>query len=152
MEYVYDYILGQGGIQRASDYPYVATPNKCKANKSKFVGKLKDYLHIPAGDCRSMTIALTYNTLASAIDAGYMPYYKSGVYDYPHCGDSLNHGVSIVGYGNDYSVGKQYWIVRNSFGEDWGEGGYIRMDRNTQTNTGLCGLCKRASFPIAADK
>jgi len=79
-----------------------------------------------------------------------MPFYKSGVYDYPHCTDSINHAVSIVGFGRDWGNGKEYYTVRNTFGKDWGEDGYIRMDRNVQTVSGLCGLCKRSSFPIAA--
>ena len=134
---------------RDSDYPYQAQQLSCRINSSKFVGKINDWYSIPAGDCRSLLIAINHGTIGTAIDAGYMPFYQEGVYDYPNCGEWLNHAVSIVGYGTDYQAGKQYWLVRNTFGASWGEGGYIRMDRNVQTNVGLCGLCKRASFAVS---
>ena len=150
MEYVYEYIIKRGGIERRADYPYVAMVQQCKENPSKYVGKLKDYLTIPRNDCKDMLLAITYNPIATAIDAGYMPFYKSGVYDYPHCTDNINHAVSIVGFGRDWANGKEYYTVRNTFGRDWGEEGYIKMDRNVQPVSGLCGLCRRSSFPIAA--
>jgi len=59
--------------------------------------------------------------------------YSSGVYS--GCAyDSniaLNHAVQLVGYGTDEAEG-DYWIVRNSWGTGWGEGGYIRLARDAE--------------------
>ena len=65
------------------------------------------------------------------------------------CGTDLDHGAVIVGYGTDH--GKDYWIVRNSWGEDWGEAGYIRMERSVNTSAGKCGIAMLPSYPTKKD-
>ena len=67
------------------------------------------------------------------------------------CGTSLDHGVVAVGYGTEEDGGRDYWLVRNSWGADWGEGGYIRMQRGAG-NGGLCGIAMEASFPIKTSR
>merc|ERR1712141_550736 len=47
----------------------------------------------------------------------------------------INHAVQLVGYGTDSKDG-DYWIVRNSWGSRWGEDGYIRLKRESETKCG----------------
>lgn len=63
------------------------------------------------------------------------------------CGTDLNHGVAAVGYGTTLD-GTKYWIVKNSWGEHWGENGYIRLKRGVSEKEGLCGIAMQASYPI----
>ena len=46
----------------------------------------------------------------------------------------------IVGYGNDAGTGKDYWLLQNSWGSKWGEGGFMRIERGVASGLGLCGL------------
>ncbi|GJN39184.1 hypothetical protein PR202_gb28286 [Eleusine coracana subsp. coracana] len=71
--------------------------------------------------------------------------YHSGIFD-GRCGTSLDHGVTAVGYGSE--DGKDYWIVKNSWGTKWGESGYIRMARNIYAFSGKCGIAMEASYPV----
>ncbi|GLT80077.1 hypothetical protein SLA2020_515360 [Shorea laevis] len=64
------------------------------------------------------------------------------------CGTDLNHGVTIVGYGTAKDSTK-YWLVKNSWGKYWGEKGYMRIKRDVDAPEGLCGIAKKASYPIA---
>jgi aminopeptidase C len=72
--------------------------------------------------------------------------YKSGIISSSACGTSLNHAVNLVGYGSEN--GKNFWIVRNSWGTNWGEKGYFRVARSRQDGPGVCGLLKMSSYPI----
>jgi hypothetical protein len=57
----------------------------------------------------------------------------------------IDHGVSSVGYDNDIITGLDHYIVKNSWGPNWGEDGYIRMIRNKNNS---CGIAVAASYPI----
>ena len=82
-----------------------------------------------------------------SIDAGDdMMFYNGGIFN-GQCGDDLNHAILGVGYGSDN--GKDYWLVKNSWGETWGEGGYIRFRRDSDERTGICGILLDDYYPIA---
>lgn len=63
------------------------------------------------------------------------------------CGTELNHGVTVVGYGETLD-GTKYWTVKNSWGTEWGKKGYIRIQRGIDAEEGLCGIAMEASYPM----
>ncbi|URE28669.1 hypothetical protein MUK42_15730 [Musa troglodytarum] len=73
-------------------------------------------------------------------------FYSEGVFT-GSCGTELDHGVAIVGYGTSED-GMKYWIVKNSWGPEWGEEGYVRMQRGISAREGLCGIAMEASYPL----
>lgn len=70
-------------------------------------------------------------------------YYSSGVYQHVNGMIEGGHAVEMVGYGIDES-GLKYWIIRNSWGPDWGEGGYFRIIRGVNE----CGIEEQAYGPF----
>lgn len=71
--------------------------------------------------------------------------YKNGIFIDDGCGPIIDHGVLVVGYGVDNKTNEEYWLVKNSWGTDWGEQGYIRMARN---RSNMCNIASDASFPV----
>ena len=82
--------------------------------------------------------------VAIAIEADKMSFqfYRSGVYSSSNCGTNLDHGVLLVGYGEE--DGKKYWKVKNSWGTSWGDDGYIKILRDG----GLCGVEMQPSVAL----
>ena len=95
-----------------------------------------------------MMTALSKQPVSIAIQADQKDFqlYKSGVFT-GACGTQLDHGVLTVGYGSE--DGGDYYLVKNSWSETWGDGGYIKLGRGKQYNNGdgQCGMLLQASYP-----
>lgn len=109
------------------------------------------YKDIASNNEFALTEAIAFiGPISVAIDASQLSFqfYSSGVYYDPLCTClNLNHGVLAVGYGltSESSYKEEYYIVKNSWGEDWGDNGYVLMSRNRLNN---CGIASMASYPI----
>jgi KDEL-tailed cysteine endopeptidase len=147
MDNAFRYIK-DNGIVKESDYPYTARDGSCKASGKTPAGHVTGYNDVPQNNCQSLEDFVAAGPTSVAIAANRIMSYKSGVFDDPNCGTQLNHGVTAVGYG--HAAGKDFWLVRNSWGARWGENGYIRMLKTTSTGTGECGICMVASAPTVA--
>ncbi|KAK4486993.1 hypothetical protein RD792_006308 [Penstemon davidsonii] len=147
MEKAFDFIKDNGGITTEKDYPYQGVDGKCDTTKRKNKAvKISGYEMVPAGNEGALQAAVAQQPVAVGIDAGGFDFqlYSSGVFS-GYCGKNLNHGVTIVGYGVDN--GDKYWLVKNSWGASWGEGGYIKMKRGSSGVNGICGITLEASYP-----
>lgn len=77
-------------------------------------------------------------------------YYYGGVLnvDSEECpGDTTDHAVTAVGYGDE--EGLEYLLIRNSWGADWGEKGYIRIAL-LDDGPGICGILTDSSMPTVS--
>jgi cathepsin L len=139
--------IAKSGIESEEDYPYTAKDGVCRYTASRVVTKDKGCTAIPAEDEEALKQAVAnVGPISVCIDAGQNSFrqYRDGVYDEPECTTELDHAVLIVGYGT-WSDGKDYWLVKNSWGTSWGKNGYILMRRN-QNNQ--CGIASHARYPI----
>ncbi|XP_047311692.1 probable cysteine protease RD21B [Impatiens glandulifera] len=149
MDYAFDFITRNGGMDTEADYPYRAADGTCDSTRENAkVVSIDGYEDVPANDEKALQNAIAHQPVSVAISASGRPLqlYVSGVFS-GECGTELDHGVTAVGYGSEDGV--DYWIVRNSWGEEWGEKGYFRLERNANgMGTGKCGIAMQASYPI----
>jgi cathepsin L len=149
MVLAYEYILNNKGIDTESSYPYTAEDGtSCNYNSANSGATIDGYNNVTTGDENDLLNKGTSGPVSVAIDASQnsFQFYSSGVYSDPGCGngpDNLDHGVLVVGWGAE-SNGTDYWIVKNSWGADWGLSGYIWMARN---DNNMCGIATMASIP-----
>jgi cathepsin L len=147
MTQAFEYIIKNNGIDTEASYPYKAVEGKCKFNAANVGATISSYVSVVSGseaDLQNATALV--GPISVAIDAGLPSFqmYTSGVYDPLLCSSTkLDHGVLVVGYGSE--DGKDYWIVKNSWGTTWGMEGYFYLARNADNK---CGVATMASYPI----
>ncbi|KAN0037838.1 hypothetical protein ACTA71_000009 [Dictyostelium dimigraforme] len=142
----YDYIIKNNGIQTETTYPYTAVDGKCDFNSANVGAKISSYTMVPQNETQIAAYLVEKGPLAIAADAEEWQFYIGGVFDVP-CGSTLDHGILIVGFGaQETFIGRNtpYWIVKNSWGEDWGEEGYLKVERGDNK----CGVADFVSTSI----
>ncbi|XP_038138413.1 cathepsin K [Cyprinodon tularosa] len=148
MTNAFNYVEENGGIDSEEAYPYVGQDQPCRYNSSGMAAQIKGYKEVPKGNERALAVALfKVGPVSVGIDATQptFQFYQRGIYHDPNCNkEDINHAVLAVGYGVN-TRGKKFWIVKNSWGENWGNKGYVLMARNRGN---LCGIANLASYPI----
>ena len=119
----FDYVIEQGGMVPLRNYKYKGKDGKCKEGLERVAPGVKQK-RLPTQ--YHMKKALRHGPIVASIDGDdpKIQHYQSGVFTDTVCGedeDSLNHAIVIVGYTKDF------WIVRNSWGTDWGIEGYAHF-------------------------
>jgi C1A family cysteine protease len=147
MDYAFQYMMDkqQGNDATEQRYPYTATDGTCSFNiKNTAYVPVTSYTDIESGneeDLKDATANVGPISIAVDANSGWQSY-TGGIFKPSFCNPNhLNHGVAIVGYGTEN--GQEYWIIRNSWGESWGEGGYIRIAYGSN----ICGLANEACYP-----
>lgn len=154
MDNAFSWINKNDGLCSEEDYPYVSgttqTEGTCEKTCKVVTGSsVKSYVDVTKRSEQNMLIALSKQPVSIAIQADQKTFqlYKSGVFT-GDCGSNLDHGVLLVGYGTMDNL--NYFILKNSWGTSWGDGGYMYISRDEQYNNGdgLCGVLLEGSYPV----
>jgi len=149
------------GDSTEDDYSYTAKTGTCSSSKKSSAsgvkkGKISTYNDVTSDSCSQLMAAVAKGPVSVAIEADQSTFqhYSSGILS-SSCGTNLDHGVLVVGYGED--SGNAYWKVKNSWGTTWGDEGYIRMKKSCSSSgrrllggskDGECGILHQPSYPV----
>nr|XP_004656525.2 cathepsin W [Jaculus jaculus] len=155
-------VLNQSGVASEKDYPFEgqAKLHRCLAKKYKTVAWIQDFIMLPSDEQEIASYLATHGPITVTINMKMLQHYQKGVLkakptmcDPQH----VDHCVLLVGFGKSSieedirveTVSSRshrptpYWIVKNSWGANWGEEGYFRLYRGANT----CGITK---YPLTA--
>lgn len=151
MDSAFKYMINNGQCDESA-YPYKAgvtkTAGTCQTCNPAPVHFSSCY-DVASGNQLALESAVAKQPVTIAIEADtrYFQSYTGGILDAATCGTNLDHAVEIVGYGSEN--GNDYWTVRNSWGSQWGENGYVRIKRNRSDNdAGICGIAMEPSYLV----
>lgn len=150
MDGAFKYVSEYGQCEE-TEYPYTSGVSKTSGTCKKCHIAVTTFscADVTSKDQLSLKNAVFQQPVSVAIEADtrYFQSYSGGVLDSSSCGTKLDHGVLVVGYGEE--KGNKYWLVKNSWGSSWGENGYVKILRSDSTNdAGICGIAMQPSFPI----
>ncbi|XP_032494842.1 cathepsin W [Phocoena sinus] len=159
-------VLNNSGLASDKDYPFKGNsePHRCRAKKRKKVAWIQDFIMLQPCEQSIARYLATQGPITVTINMKLLQQYQKGVIKAtPTTCDPrfVDHSVLLVGFGKSKSVeGRQaeaissrsrphprhsipYWILKNSWGANWGEEGYFRLHRGSDT----CGITK---YPLTA--
>jgi len=144
----YAYVIKAGGMDSINTYPYVAEDESCQYNAKQKIASIDNWTYITTNKNETQMQYGLYSRgpLSICVDAASWQFYIGGVIS-DFCGDDLDHCVMITGYtpktGWD-GLTYQVWTIRNSWGADWGESGYLYVERGYD----LCGVADEVTIPL----
>jgi len=143
----YQYVQSAGGIEPLSDYPYTAEGGEsgsCQFNKGDVAVTVTGSSSV-SGETGlySQSSSASGGPVSVCVDASEWSSYSGGVLT--SCGNDVDHCVQLTGYAN-YGENGSYWIVRNSWGGDWGQSGFIWIEIGQD----LCSIGDYATIVTAA--
>jgi len=135
----FKYVKKNDGIDSWDSYPYEEKEGSCRYSAGSKAASCSGLVRVPKGESAMKDAVASAGPVSTAIDANHDSFmsYKSGIYSEPACTTAISHAILAVGYGDGY------WLVKNSWGESWGEKGYVRIARGSN----MCGIEDYGSYP-----
>jgi cathepsin L len=144
-DYAYEYSSKYGNEQEI-DYPYTAVQGTCQFNEAWTHLITTTHVDVAPDNWFALGTAVTVNPVSIGIEADQPVFqlYTSGVINSAACGTTVDHAVLVVGFNIDLN----YWLIKNSWGADWGFAGFVYIAINSNiAGPGICGVYNMPSYP-----
>ncbi|KAI5056357.1 hypothetical protein GOP47_0028175 [Adiantum capillus-veneris] len=145
-----DWVINNG-LASEEDYPYFSgnagDPGVCKDPKPPVSLQISGQVRVSANNEMALLIALADRPVAISMQSDTRDFqlYTHGIFTGEGCSPPrTGHAMVVVGYGTEN--GSDFWIVKNSWGANWGESGYIRVMRGISPPHGVCSILLRPDY------
>lgn len=141
-ETAFEYVCSAGGIESDADYPYTSYydyTGSCSSNSLKYKVTVDEYYSL-SGEESMITHMFSTGPISVCLDASSWSSYVSGVIT--TCGMDVDHCVQAVGVNLD----EWYWVVRNSWGTEWGNEGYIWLE----VGSNMCNIAYDPTYVVTS--
>ena len=147
MEHAFTYLMVDG-VATEENYPYKGIQKNCSHNFTRSSVQVLGYGIVAESRPLAMKRAVAFQPVSVAVAVNEnVIFYGSGIFG-GECGTRLNHAVLLTGYSDKP---QKYWNIKNSWGESWGELGYMRMSRTEKSySQETCGVAVAGLYPIVA--
>lgn len=151
---VFRYAIVNGGLDTEADWPYLAYEAACPRKKERTHRKvtIDAIVDVPEKNEEALLKTIAHRPASvgvccgDGIDAWHL--YTGGIFNTSaHCVEPIDHAVLIVGYGTT-DEGTEFWKIRNSWGAQWGDRGYMYVLRNVTAPEGQNGVATFPGYPI----
>ncbi|XP_020810811.1 cathepsin L1-like [Drosophila serrata] len=138
------------GISSWESYsPYKPQNDVCVYNPRGNQVLPRGYVILEPNEKKMAEVVYNIGPVTVSLDHLYTEFYEysRGILSIPDCRNGkgfLKHSMLVVGFGTD-PEGRDYWLIKNSFGEKWGENGYVRLARNAGN---MCGVASLPQYPV----
>jgi len=140
----FQFVAGNGGINSETSYPFEGIDGTCRYQPNATAATCDSFV-FTRGESNIQAVVSNFGPVATAIFVNEnLKIYKGGIFDDDTCNGNSGHAMLIVGYGTDSTTGKDYWIVKNSWGTTWGMDGYVLVARNKL----MCGIGYFSQYPV----
>jgi hypothetical protein len=129
METAYDIWIDYGAVREACVPYHEVDTEPCTQESCEVAATLDDYYYVGEAVNDIKQAVLNGPVAVAVAVCGGFGSYTTGCYE-DECIE-INHGVTIVGWDDAMCGGAGAWIVKNSWGPDWGDNGYIYMKYGT---------------------
>jgi len=153
-ENIFQYIIDTGGLITEHRYPYTGVKGpECRfAEIGNPAAAINGWQPIDDNDEAVLKAAVTQQPISVPIAASYdFQHYMDGIFN-GVCNTEIDHGALLVGYGiptSGRNKGIKFWRLKNSWGEQWGEQGYIRLLRDLENEPeGMCNITSSPMIPV----
>jgi len=141
--------IAKNGISSDAEYPYRAEKFPCNRENKQSVANIKGFGKVKPGE-HNLLEAVARQPVAVYIDVNKRDFrdYTGGIYRTGPCGPKeelkFDHAVAVIGYGKEGQ--DEFWLIKNSYGDAWGEKGYMKLKREGASPYPVCGITMKASY------